>query len=283
MKKNELSHPEITKELLTEEWVINRLSQREIAEKYKVGLWLIESRIERFELTSARTKIKYLLNSEHVSVESPVFWYLMGLTLSDGHIDEKNKRISITLTHDYEILETLSLYYSKDKPIPVYSYLCTNNNTRYSLTLSDVSLINLFHSLGVDGYRKTYVATMPDPNNKEMFNLMLRGFIDGDGSIRYTAKSKQYLHFRFYIESKNLTNSLALMFKKYYNIDLYVSNYKGRTGFRVESPALKKGELIKIYSEFPDLALRRKRDIVAQEVNTIKACYDAINWNNWNH
>ena len=122
MKKGTLSHPELTKEVIYNEWVVNRLSQKEIAEKYNVGLWLIESRIKQFKLTKIRSKIKYVLNTEHINLESPVFWYTVGLVISDGYIDEKNKRIIIGLTNDFEILEILSAYYSTTVKIPIYRY-----------------------------------------------------------------------------------------------------------------------------------------------------------------
>jgi DNA-binding transcriptional regulator WhiA len=283
MQKDQFSHPEITKELLTEEWVNNRLSQQEIADKYKVGLWLIESRIKHFKLTGVRSKIKHLVDQTHVTVDSHVFWYLMGLVLSDGHIDEPNQRITIQLTHDLEILEVLAKYYGKDRPLPIFNYRCKNNNIRYVLTLSDKPLIDLFHSLGISGFRKTYVTHMPDPGTRNMFNLMLRGFIDGDGSIRFTKNNGYYLHFRFYIESENLKNDLVGMFEKYYGISLYQGKHKQRNGFRVESPALKKDELVEIYSDYPDLSLRRKRNIVQKEVDSIMYRYHTVEWENWNH
>lgn len=40
----------ITKELLEQEWVVNRLSQREIADKYFVSLGLVEARVKKIRI-----------------------------------------------------------------------------------------------------------------------------------------------------------------------------------------------------------------------------------------
>lgn len=281
MRKGSLSHPELTKEVIYNEWVVNRLSQKEIAEKYNVGLWLIESRIKTFKLTKIRSKIKYVLNTEHINLDSPVFWYLVGLVISDGYIDERNKRIVIGLTNDFEILELLSKYYSTDIEIPIYKYTTnTEGKYRYSLTLSDENLLNLFHSIGIVGYKKTYEVTFPDPESKYLFNFLLRGFIDGDGNIRYH-KEGMHMEFRFYIESHNLVNNLIKLFIKYYNTELYKGPVKGRHGYNVTSKKLPNNCIIDIYSDIPELSLQRKRNIVKTQVEDIVHRYEMINHSNW--
>jgi len=284
MKKGQLYYPKITKELIYEEWVVNRLSQKEISIKYNVPLWLIENRIKKFKLTGIRTKIKYILNYEHINLESPVFWYLIGLTISDGYIDEKNKRILISLTEDFEILEILSNFYSTSVKIPVYKY---NSNTkgkyRYVLTLSNEDLINLFHSLNIYGYNKTYAVTMPDPGNKYLFNFLLRGFIDGDGYITYR---KYNIKIKFYIESLNLVNSLNELYYKYFNQYFHIYKHKKlngsfRNGRNVESKEDSFKELLEIYSEIPELALKRKRIKIKNKVDDIVHLYEMINHRNW--
>lgn len=281
MKKGITKNPEITKQLLYKEWVENRLSQKQIANKYNVGLWIIEKRIKDFQLTKIRSKIKYILNNEHININSPVFWYLVGLTISDGYIDEKNKRISIQLTNDIKILETLSDYYSTNVKIPVYSYQ-TNvpHKVRHTLTLSNEKLINLFHTIGIYGYRKTYDVSMPDPNSPYLFNFLLRGFIDGDGNIR-TYIGSMGMEFRFYIESHNLVNTLIFLCKKYLNIDLYKGVVKGRNGFNITSNNIYDNTIINVYSDIPILALERKRNIVKKIVDDIVHRYEMINHNNW--
>lgn len=281
MKKGSLSHPELTKEVIYNEWVVNRLSQREIAEKYNVGLWLIESRIKLFKLTKIRSKIKYILNTEHISLDSPVFWYLAGLVISDGYIDEKNKRIVIGLTNDYEILELLSEYYSTTVKIPVYKYATnTEGKYKYSLTFSDENLLELFHSIGIVGYRKTYEVTFPDPKSKYLFNFLLRGFIDGDGNIRYH-KESMHMEFRFYTESHKLADNLIELCTKYYGTELYKGAVKGRSGCSVTSRKLPDNCIIDIYSDIPELALKRKRNIVKIQVDDIVHRYEMINHSNW--
>lgn len=281
MKKGALSHPELTKDLIYTEWVINRLSQKEIAIKYDVGLYLIEARIKQFNLTGARSKIKYILNEEHINTESPIFWYLVGLVISDGYIDEKNKRIVISLTNDYEILETLSDYYSTNIKIPVYKYETNKENKiRYSLTLSDIQLINLFHSIGIYGNKKTFNVIFPDPNSKELFNFLVRGFLDGDGNIRY-CKGTMKFEFRFYTESLDLANNFISLFIKYYRTELYKGKVKGRNGYNITSKNLPSNCIIDIYSEFPELSIKRKRKIVKTQVDDIVHRYGMINHSNW--
>lgn len=271
----------ITKRLLKEEWIINRLSQKEIADKYGVGLWFIENKIRDYGLTGARTKIKYPVNQKHVSLDSPIFWYLVGITISDGYIDEKNKRIVISLTNEKELLEELSSYYSTNVQIPIYGYRTRElSKVRYSLTLSDITLLELFHSIGIYGVNKTSNVRMPDPNSIELFNLLLRGFLDGDGSIKTRGYSDN-IHFTFYSHSEMLTSSIVDLFSKYYGLNLKIYDTKGHSGKNVDSGAKAGSYLMKIYSDLPNLSIRRKRNVVKKQVDDIVHRYGMINHNNW--
>lgn len=276
-----MNNQTITKEILINEWINNRLSQKEIADKYNVSLGVIEYKIKANNLNNLRDKLKYEVNEQHISLESPVFWYLLGLVISDGYIDNKNNRISITLTDDYDILETLSKFYSKNKAIPIYKYATSNKNKfSYRLSITSSSLISLFKSLNIDGNNKTENVYLPDPNSKYLFNFLLRGFIDGDGSIRYFGNCKR-IEFRAYIHSNDLVESLKTLYKKYYLKDVTVYNVKGKAGKHINTSQDSFDELLEIYNDIPELALQRKRNIIKNKVDDIVHLYKMINCKNW--
>ena len=70
MKKNEFTHSDITKELLIEEWVKNRMSQQEIADKHHTNLAL-QANIDKDVYTNLTVldKALILLQLKAVSVE----------------------------------------------------------------------------------------------------------------------------------------------------------------------------------------------------------------------
>lgn len=277
-----LSSMEITKQFLYDEWVTNRKTQREISDELGIKLGKLEPYFKKFGLNRVRSKEKYDTNEEHINLSSEIFWYLAGLIISDGYIDTKNNRVSISLKNK-DILEQLSYYFSGNRKIPIrkYQYGKRNvQNPRYSLIIVSKKLIKTLEEIGIHGKNKTSTVIMPDPKSKELFNFLFRGFLDGDGNIRYN-KTALNITFRYYAHSINLVNTSVELYRKYYNVDLVVSNVKGRLGKVVSSKINSTLNLISIYEKLPNLCIKEKRDVIKNLVDDIVHLYGMINHRKW--
>ncbi len=271
---------EITKELLFTEWVTNRKSQREIAEEYSVGLWKIENLIKEYALKGARTKIKYPIDHDKISLDNPRFWYLVGLIISDGYINDKNQRVIISL-RDYQILEVLSDYFSGPVKTPIYRYKVKGESYKYNLTLSDEYLVGLLESIGIPMTDKTATVNFPDPGNISCFNMLVRGFLDGDGNIR-TKSDGKFIEYRFYSHSPKLVEDFKRLVLKYHNVEVYDYVTSGKSGKTITSKTKDGDYLIDIYDEYPEFSISRKRDTIKTYIDDIYKRYQRINLSNWN-
>lgn len=270
----------ITKEFLYTEWVTNLKSQREIAEENNVGLWLIEKLIKQYKLTGARSKVMYRYKEELFNFNDPAFCYFIGFMIADGYTDLKTRRAIISITDSPEVLQTLSQYFSKDKITPIYRYKTPGDKYSYRLTISSEYLISILENCGVAMQNKTSNVRFPSFPSKEMFKMALRGFIDGDGNIRYT-KSALNLTMRWYSHSDNLVTDLVREFKKWYNYDLSVNSVKNKTGKELSTRVDFTNNVIDLYAKYPEYSLERKRKTVKNLVDDIVHRYEMINHSSW--
>jgi hypothetical protein len=267
----------ITKELLEQEWIVNRLSQREIADKYSVSLGLVEARVKKYRLIGARSKVKCAFKEELFDLNNPIFCYYLGLFLSDGTLDRANQRCVISLTDDFGILKTLADYFKKDNsPISLYSYRVKGGKTIHRLIITSKVLVDLV--VPYCGTNKTEDLSCPKFNNLECFRMFVRGFLDGDGNIRYINRN---LIFRFYCHSLKFIEEFLIEFEKHYSYKLSTRDTKFKHGMEVSSRTDFTYELIKIYETRSEFCLERKRNVVKNLVDDIVHRYEMINHSNW--
>lgn len=267
----------ITKELLEQEWIVNRLSQREIADKYFVSLGLVEARVKKYGLIGARSKIKCVFKEELFNLNNPVFCYYLGLFLSDGTLDKVNHRCIISLTDDFDVLKTLANYFKEDNsPISLYSYRIKNGKLSHRLIVTSKVLFDLV--VPYCGAAKTKDLSCPKFDNLECFRMFVRGFLDGDGNIRYVNRS---LIFRFYCHSLKFIEEFLIEFEKHYSYKLSVRDVKFKHGMEVSSRTDFTYELIKIYEARSEFCLERKRNVVKKLVDDIVHDYEMINHSYW--
>jgi len=268
----------ITKQFLHDEWVLNRKSQREIAEEQNVGLWYIEKLIKDYKLTNIRSKIKYTYNEDLFDINNPIFAYYIGFIVSDGYIDLKNSRVALAITDSPKILERLSKYFSKDKLTPVYKFKTKDNHYSYKLTISNKYLVDLLISLGVGVPNKTSNVKFPIFYNKTCFKMALRGFIDGDGNIRNTEHN---IIIRWYSHSSYLVEDLKNAFKYWYNYDLSINPVKNKLGKEMSTRTDFWKHSIDLYEDYDEFCLERKKLQIKLLVDDIVHRYEMINHNKW--
>ena len=269
----------ITEKVLIQKWVKERKSQKEIANEFGVHVSTIERYIKTFGLTRYREKVKYPINKDSINLQNPIYWYFLGLVLSDGYVDVNNNRIMITLI-DEDILIELSKYFStNDYVIPISKTKIKNNKYYYSLTLVSAELVDSCISiLDIKNKSKTNEVVFPTTDNIENYLMLLRGVIDGDGCIKVSKTGNIY--FEIYSHSDRMIESFAKEYKKYFGIDIAIYNCKKGKGKTLHSTP-KNDLLINVYEKYPNISIQRKRNIVKKLVDDIVCRYEMINHNIW--
>lgn len=269
-----------TKELLIQKWVKERKSQKEIAIEYGVHVGTIETYIKKLGLTGYRERQKYPVNKNKIDRLNPIYWYFVGLTISDGHLDFKNNRIIISLVNDEDILLKLSEYFSTDDyTIPVHRKVSSNNSVIFSLYLTgQLLLLDVAELLNITADSdKTKDVCVPTAPNKNCGLMLLRGIIDGDGSIKNSAV---FPYMELYSHSINMVKSLIVEYKRWCKIELSKYKAKNLLGYWLRCP-VNTLSVIEIYEHYPDICLLRKRNKVKKSVDDIVHHYEIINHSNW--
>ena len=124
---------------------------------------------------------KYTLNENYFdNITSSNQAYILGFIYADGSINLNKNTLSICISEkDKSILEFIikELEYSGNIKLKIIK------NNKYSLlTIVSKKLINRLNELGII-QNKTYNSKNLPRISKSLFNDLLRGFFDGDGSI----------------------------------------------------------------------------------------------------
>lgn len=132
---------------------------------------------------------------ENISSEEQAYW--LGFIYADGSVDQRHKRLKVTLTEsDENHLEKLKTFLGIDKPLYRYAEKPFNGTISY-ICKPQVELIvysvDLYNTLGLYGIT-------PNKSKEGVINLDLipeplhlhfwRGVLDGDGCIVATDKSR---------------------------------------------------------------------------------------------
>ena len=205
---------QITKEALFEEWVINRLSQREVAIKYQMTLGQVEYAIKKYNLKNLRV-FKHVCDETMFDINLPEFCYFLGLVATDGYVYKD--RVTIRLSESTaDVLEVLRSYFKSSKEIVVYG-------RSYDLTLHSSKLTSMLTDLGIGIENKTFncqFPTLPSPIHTKLF---LRGCIDGDGNVRKDGKG-----FRLLSGSYDLIKGFRDSILKLYGIEANILQQKAQ-------------------------------------------------------
>ena len=117
------------------------------------------------------------------SIDSPEKAYILGFIIADGSIHRNGKSISIAIKEeDVGLLSHIRSSIGSQSPITAKH--CTKgygDHTLSVLNICGVELVKDLTSLGVF-HDKTTTATYP-PIPRELESHLVRGLIDGDGSI----------------------------------------------------------------------------------------------------
>ncbi|WP_020603277.1 hypothetical protein [Spirosoma spitsbergense] len=131
---------------------------------------------------------KYRLNEAFFDkIDTEAKAYFLGLMYADGHNDKSGRRFSLALQlRDKAIVETFKQCLDYEGPL-----LCDNSNPNVCiLTVSSIRLCARLTELGCIP-RKSLILTFPDFVEPNLLHHFIRGYLDGDGWITFSGRSKQ--------------------------------------------------------------------------------------------
>lgn len=143
-------------------------------------------------LDTSKKEVSNQIDSSIVTLSNPVFCYLLGLFISDGHIDKD--RIYICQSNASFLKKMQTLLGHKGN----INKATNANNPCYKLTLVDKSLRNLLESYNIDSNKKLTAPYIDCGDNSHHF---IRGLFDGDGCLSYTYTSGMFRMKNFNITS----------------------------------------------------------------------------------
>lgn len=170
--------------------------------------------------------IKYsnkLTDESWIIEKNYIFWYIVGLVTTDGHID--NNGCICIFQSNFEFLKNIQKF------INHCGRLYKNNDSEcYTLMINSPLLYDFFVKNGFSS-DKRYDAKFIIPS-KEMFPYYLRGIFDGDGCLyyRYISGTFEGKNWQITSGSKFIAKELKDSIKSELNIDLNVHEKLSQAG-----------------------------------------------------
>ncbi len=174
----------ITKDSLLALYVDKELSLSSIARKYKtdhhtIARWLFQYGINK------RKQVRHKCNDGFFRTQSRDMAYILGFILADGCV-RKGRILSFGVNNkDESILATIKNVMRYTGPIRHWSKLSQTNMvlTYATLTIHSKELVSDLFNFDIE-HRKTGHETFPEALRPELYGDFLRGYFDGDGSVK---------------------------------------------------------------------------------------------------
>lgn len=149
----------------------------------ELGLTLVEVRsIIKYRQANIRNSIKYSNSIDDSLLNNlNLFWYLIGIISTDGHISN-NSNVILIFQNDHDYLENLQKCLKHKGKI--YQTVGKNGESKmFTLHLLSEKLRNFLIDNKFDSDKRYSAPFLNCP--KEYLNFYLRGLFDGDGCIAY--------------------------------------------------------------------------------------------------
>jgi len=234
---------------------------KEITASTGVPVWKLENLIKRYSLQGYRDENRYKCIEHLLTVDSPDFCYLLGLWVTDGYWNEGAWCIGL---NDRDVLHRLGKIFN----CKVYTSKQKGKSIRYIFTLPS-RFCDKIRELGYTQGAKTFDVHLPYIP-KENWKYVIRGMLDGDGSITKIIRNYSA---SFFSVSKNLlmeyTRYLTELGFKY---SIHSHGKYGKSNVVVNSLDF----LLYVYTDRYDLCLDRKLKTVNDKVEEIVQAYSII-------
>lgn len=249
-------------------WLLKQLlkgrTRKEIAQFSNCAETTLDHWISKHGLKGFKN---YFSKGKDFSEIDPHFGYLVGLFATDGYYNNKTKIVEITLhAQDRKILKYLGEYYK----CKVSFYGAQSNKVR--LYMSRLQSKKFMELTKFPLKAKTFDVKISNNFHPIIKKFVIRGFIDGDGTIRPESG-----RIRFYSESPYLIKYLT-DYLDTYNFK-WTLQEKNKVVYICQESSLIAG--IQIYNNFPNISIKRKRDKIKKLVDDIVRTYQMINDKKW--
>ena len=265
------------KDWVYQKYILEDLKNSDIARLTGITRKGVEYWLKKHKIVKFLNGTKYPIDESKINSTIPEFMYFVGLFMADGTMNRKNNRVTIKIK-DIEPLTAIKKYFKTDVPISVLND--GYHEPSYELRLSSKVLAEYMGTFYTKN--KTQDVIWPIASNAECFKMLLRGFIDGDGSIEVKSYSNAY--FRFGSASCKLVSKFKDEYTKYFPehpINEYAGKVKSNKYFQHLEIRCGFNSLIELYQEYPNFSIKRKRDKIKLLIDDIVQTYGIINHKRW--
>jgi LAGLIDADG-like domain len=197
-------------------------SQKEIAIIYgrtQSGINVILKRNNINKLKKSRLNMSRLaLNIDYfkeINSNDKAYW--LGFICADGNINKTNNKVSLT-SKDLEVIEGFKEAICSEHKISkreTFDKRTSKTYTGYSIQIGNEIFTQNLINLGVTS-NKTNVLEFPKIEEK-YYSYFIAGLFDGDGSISWAGKNKNYLKINL-ISTKEILNFIGQYILKIFDI-----------------------------------------------------------------
>lgn len=258
LHKHSIRKSDVYQPLKDSKWLRNKFKSkttRQIAEELGVTIPKVEYWLQKHNI---KQKFKFFINEDKIQMKDPVFCYFAGLVATDGHLDKKVARVTISLSveGDDVLLEALAKYFEYQGEI----YRHGKSGNRYTLCMSSEKIVNELYKMGIDRFsNKTTEVKVPESFfNEDCMRMYIRGCLDGDGNIKSDKGNV-----RLYCGSNNFVDGLISIIKEK-GIEI-VKSYVHRSNVSYPGFELKRRPSLElchwIYKGFEEYKLSRKYQV----------------------
>lgn len=154
-------------------------THKQIADKLGISIHNLRGYIRRY--IDGKFSDHGILD-ENIDFNDPIFWYFVGMVLSDGHLSSIGYSVNLYSKYAYHIAKL------KD-------YFKSSGNLRkgqiYTATFTNKVLHDFFTSNGIES-DKRYNAKLILPEDDFLKKCLIAGLFDGDGCIFYNYTSGMF-------------------------------------------------------------------------------------------
>lgn len=175
------------------EMYLKGVSGVEISKKLNIPTWKVYSTLEKLGVNRRSNSInsrKYYVDDnffENIDNQLKAYWF--GYMLADGHVSPDAKVVSVSCkTPDKSHLKKFRSAVLSDYPIAEYCAETEYGTTNYARLkfVSEKMVSDLIQHGCVP--RKSLILNKPNGIPESLYRHLLRGYVDGDGSITYHDK-----------------------------------------------------------------------------------------------
>lgn len=175
-----------------EEHIKNRLSYSQIRKKYNIsrGTW---DYYVRCKLGKVADRRQFRCNDTFFNViDSEIKAYLLGFLYADGYITSDG-RIGILLNQkDVEILELIKKFIAPNSEIKYVNYQNFKRNPQVKIRFKSKILYKKLQDFGFTTDKTHTHCNIISKIPQEFKKHFIRGYTDGDGSIRFDRQNNWY-------------------------------------------------------------------------------------------